>query len=162
MVEIGTVNSVHVVIDSHISPDATPESHAVNRHHIFRLAVHLTHIESQSSVLGIGAVQLEGIVLASLLSICEGLSFLVDDSVSHHHLGILLGGILIAEVSDIESRKNLLLLVERHIGILSVLERLIDKCQQESDHNHQHSTVTDDITVGVCIQFFHCSFVLMD
>ena len=113
MVEVGSEDSVRIVVYRDVATDGTPETHSLQGNDILSLAVNLTYIDE--------------VVVNSLC--------LLD------HFGILCFSLLAVKSADIERIEYLFLLVERNVGILLALERQRYESQEESYDYYQYCTM---------------------
>jgi hypothetical protein len=150
MVEVSTEDLLEVGRHSHITPEATPKAATFQG-------------QDKGFVASGGLSLIDRELLANLLGLdLEGTAFGdltvgSDDACLLNQFVELRFHVALGDAANVEGSKDLFLLIDSHVGILSRLQRAADEGQQEGYEHHHYGCIADgiDIAVGVNALCFH-------
>ena len=142
MVEVSTEDLLEVGCHSYITPEATPKAatfQGQDKGFVASGGLSLIDRELLANFLGL---DLEGTAFGDL-------TVGSDDACLLNQFVELRFHVALGDAANVEGSKNLFLLIDSHVGILSRLQRAADKGQQEGYEHHHYGCIADGIYIAV-------------
>ena len=150
MVEVSTEHRLEVGRYGYITPKATPKATAFQRQHEGICAIGGLCLIDRELLAYLLGLDLKGSTFRDLTIGSDNTCFLNQFVELCFHLALV-------DTTNVEGSKNLFLLVDSHIGILSGLQGAADEGQQEGYEHHHHCCIADGVyvSIGVNALRFH-------